>query len=50
VEQGDASLERLPRVMRDAVAEALEPNERIVALWTTRGLWCERPDLHAHPG
>jgi hypothetical protein len=38
VEQGEASLERLPRGMRDAVAEVLEPDEQIVALWTTRGL------------
>jgi hypothetical protein len=38
VEQGEASLERLPRGMRDAVAAVLEPDERIVVLWTTRGL------------
>jgi hypothetical protein len=38
VERGEASLERLPRGMRDAVAEVLEPDEEIVALWTTRGL------------
>jgi hypothetical protein len=38
VEQGEASLDRLPRGMRYAVAEALEPSEEIVAVWTTRGL------------
>jgi hypothetical protein len=38
VERGEASLERLPRGMRDAVAEVLEPGEEIVAVWTTRGL------------
>jgi hypothetical protein len=38
VEQGEASLERLPRGMRDAVAEVLETGETIVGLWTTRGL------------
>jgi hypothetical protein len=32
VEQGEASLERMPRGMRDAVAEVLEPDEEIVAL------------------
>jgi hypothetical protein len=38
VERGEATLERLPRGMRDAVAEVLEPEEEIVAVWTTRGL------------
>jgi hypothetical protein len=38
VEQGEASLERLPRGMRDAVGEVLETGETIIALWTTRGL------------
>jgi hypothetical protein len=38
VEQREASLERLPRGMRDAVAEVLEPGEQVVAAWTTRGL------------
>lgn len=38
MEQGEASLERLPRGMRDAVAEVLEPGEQVVAAWTTRGL------------
>jgi hypothetical protein len=38
VEQGEPSLDRLPRGMRDAVAEVLEPGEEIVAVWTTRGL------------
>jgi hypothetical protein len=38
VEHGGASLEQLPRGMRDAVAEVLEPGEGIVVLWSTRGL------------
>lgn len=38
MERGEATLERLPRGMRDAVAEVLEPGEEIVAVWTTRGL------------
>jgi hypothetical protein len=38
VEQGEATLERLPGGMRAAVEEVLEPGEEIMALWTTRGL------------
>lgn len=32
------ALDRLPRGMRGAIEEALEPGEDIIGVWTTRGL------------
>jgi hypothetical protein len=38
VQETSPELDRLPRGMRDAVEDVLEPGEEIVAVWSTRGL------------
>jgi hypothetical protein len=38
VQEANAPLDRLPRGMRGAIDEVLEPGERILAVWSTRGL------------
>jgi hypothetical protein len=37
VQDGHPALARLPRGMRAAIEEALEPGEEIVGVWSTRG-------------
>ena len=38
MQEGTPELESLPRGMRAAIEEVLEPGEEIVAVWNTRGL------------